>query len=99
MEGILHLPCRMVLGLEQSIEVPERALHNISFYFSEAHFQEDLAHLIDKALVRMYLGSINRTRRRMNIIRSEVFLFPFSTPEHLGSDLGDLFLDSYALKH
>ena len=42
MEGILHLPCRVVLRLEKGIEVPERTLNNIAFYLCEPHLKKYL---------------------------------------------------------
>ena len=59
-EGILHVSCWVVLGLEKGIEVPERTLNDFAFDLSEAHFQEDLAHLFYKAPIRVYLSPVER---------------------------------------
>src|SRR5690606_37018209 len=52
-ESVLHISCRVILRLEEGVEIAERTLDNPAFNLGKAHFQEDLAHLLNKAPVGM----------------------------------------------
>ncbi len=83
MKSILHITCRMVLGLEQGIKVPETTLNYIAFDLCESHLQKDLAHLIDKPLVGVCLHTIYGLHRSINIICTQMLMFPGTCSDHI----------------
>ena len=58
-EGVLHLPGGMVLGLEEGIEVPEAGLDDLTLDLDKAHLQHDLSHDIDQSLVGVLLAGVD----------------------------------------
>ncbi len=71
-ECVLHLPGRVVLGLEEGVEVPERLLDNATVEFLKSHFEEDLPHLGDDPLVGVDLARIGFLREFGHVIPAEV---------------------------
>ena len=61
-EGVLHLPGRVVLRLEEGVEVPEGLLDDAAVEFRKSHLEEDLPHLRDDPLVGMDLAGIRLLR-------------------------------------
>ena len=67
-EGVLHLPGRMVLGLEEGIEVPEAGLNDRPLDLDKSHLQHDLPHVIDQSLVGMPFSRKNPIGRERDVI-------------------------------
>ena len=70
-EGILHLPGGMVLGLEESIEVPEAGLHNLALDLHKAHLQHDLPHEVDEPLVGVPLSGVDLVRGQGDVVGTD----------------------------
>ena len=49
-KSILHFTGRVILRLEERVEVPECALHNLPVHLGKTHLQKDLAHLVYEPL-------------------------------------------------
>ncbi|OPZ43568.1 MAG: hypothetical protein BWY93_01135 [Euryarchaeota archaeon ADurb.BinA087] len=70
-KGVLHLPCRVVLRLEESIEVPVALLDDLPIQFLKPHREKDFTHLTDDPLVRVYLPGIEPPWQLLYIIAPE----------------------------
>ncbi len=75
-EGVLHLPRRVVLRLEERVEVPERTLHDPACDLGKSHVEEDAAHLVEEALVGVGLSRVGAFREFPDIVAPEGKVFP-----------------------
>ena len=77
-EGILHLTGRVVLRLEQGVEVPVGLLDDAAVEFGKSHVEQDLPHLGDDPLVGVDLTGICFSREFGDIIFAEVEVLPLA---------------------
>ncbi len=71
-ERVLHLAGRVVLRLEEGVEVPEGLLDDAPVEFLESHLEEDLPHLGDDPLVRVDLPGIRFLRELGHIVPAKI---------------------------
>jgi len=70
-EGVLHLPGGMILGLEEGIEVPEAGLYDLALNLHKAHLQHDLTHEIDEPLVGVLLARVDLVCGQGDVVGSD----------------------------
>ena len=89
-ERVLHLACRVVLRLEERIEVPVAGLDELTAHLDEAHLEQDPPHLVEEALVRVGLARDDAPRKAVDTVPAEGRVPPRASQEHLVGDLPDL---------
>jgi len=80
-ERVLHLAGRVILRLEEGIEVPVGLLDNVTVEFLKAHLEEDLPHLGNDPLIGVDLTGIRLFRELGHVIFAEVAVF--HSPERI----------------
>ena len=90
-EGVLHLAGRVVLRLEEGVEVPERLLDDASVEFGKAHFEEELPHLADDPLIGVDLAGVCLLRELGDIIPAQVFSLPCTGKDLFAGERSGLF--------
>jgi hypothetical protein len=92
-EGVELVSSRVVLRLEQRVEIPERREDEVAFDFREAHAQEDPPDLLDVGAQDVTLPRVDERGERLRVVPTEVDLAPSTGPQEVRRRLGDLFLE------
>src|SRR2546422_4939039 len=77
-ERVELVPRRMILRLEERIEVPERGEHKVSLDLREAHAEEDPADPLDVRAEDVTLAGSDEGRERLGVVPAEVDGLPFA---------------------
>src|SRR5439155_18450492 len=91
-ECIELVPCRMVLRLEQGIEVPERGENEVPLDFREAHAEEDPPDPLDVGSEDVPFPRPDQGRERLRVVPPEVDAPPLAGPEQVRRRLGHFLL-------
>ncbi len=74
------IACWMLLGLEEGIKVPERALNiGVGWHLLEAHFQKDLSESTPYFQQRMEMTTNWRDAQSVEVVFLEGLLLPVPT--------------------
>ena len=87
-ERVLHLARRVVLRLEQRVEIPERRLHQRRVPLLEPQVEEGAPGLLDDPLQRVALARMPRLGGEVDVVGLEADLAPLARGEHFGGQLG-----------
>ena len=88
-ERVVHVACRVLLRLEECVEVPERRLDVVVCrHFLKAHLEEDLTEFIPDLRERMAVARLRDGAECVRVQRFEEFGFPSATSQHLLCQLG-----------
>ncbi len=93
-ERILHVAGRVVLRLEESVEVPERRFNHRRDDFAEAHLEERAAGLLDDLAERVDFRRVDVFGRELDVVGAELDFAPGARLEVFGGEgvaLDDLF--------
>eukprot|EP00042_Codosiga_hollandica_P053874 m.716109 g.716109 ORF g.716109 m.716109 type:complete len:473 (+) comp58794_c0_seq2:749-2167(+) len=83
-EGVVHVASRVLLGLEEGVEIPERRLHEVvGGHFGEAHFEENLAVLGSDFEQWVKRAVLHRFAKRIEIELLEGLGGPRTIQQHL----------------
>ena len=93
-ERVLHLAGRVVLRLEEGVEVPERRLDHRRDDFGEAHLEERAAGLLDDLAERVDLGRVDVFGRELDVVGAEFDFAPGAGFEVFGGE--GVALDDFA---
>ena len=93
-ERVLHLAGRVVLRLEEGVEVPERRLDHRRDDFGEAHLEERAAGLLDDLAERVDLGRVDVFGRELDVVGAEFDFAPGADSRSSGVRV--LSLDNFA---
>ena len=82
-EGVVHVAGGVRLRLEQTIEVPERTLHeSVSRHLVETHLQEGFAELSPHFQQRVQVPSVGDLAASVQVLLLELGIFPGSSAKH-----------------
>lgn len=85
-ESIMSITCRMLLWLEESIEVPETGFSKaVGCHFLEAHFKEDFTELLTNFHERMQMTTSRRNTNSIKVVLFESSGLPFTTINNIRS--------------
>ena len=85
----MHVTSGMALGLEKSVEIPERALHEPGGrHLIETHAQENLTELRSDLHERVQVTTSGVTSSRLPVLFLELLLFPGSGADHISGKCG-----------
>ena len=96
-EGILEVPCRMVLRNEQHIQIPECRMDVLSVVLCESHIGEEFLHVSSETGERVFLGRIVCRCEGLYIEPPELHILPLSALDEIIGYLDGLLLDLDAL--
>lgn len=84
----MHVAGWMTLGLEERIEVPERALDPaICRHFIEAHGKKNFAELSSHLEQRVQVTALRDLASRIDVCLFELCSLPLTCAEHVGCEL------------
>jgi len=88
-ESIVHVTSGVTLRLEQSVEIPERALYESGGrHLIEPHAQKNLTELRSDLHQRVQVTTSGVTSSRLPVLLLELLLFPRSRADHVSSECG-----------
>ena len=93
-ERVLHVAGRVVLRLEEGVEVPERRLDHRRDDFGEAHLEERAAGLLDDFAERVDLGRVDVLGGELDVVGAEFDFAPGAGFEVFGGE--GVALDDFA---
>mmetsp|Transcript_36235 Transcript_36235/g.41276 ORF Transcript_36235/g.41276 Transcript_36235/m.41276 type:complete len:202 (+) Transcript_36235:402-1007(+) len=97
-EGILSVSGRMLLRLEQSIEIPERVFYIlVGGHFFETHFQQNIGHLSSHLQQGMQMSPLSFFALSIQIDRFEIFFGPVTLFQHFEGQISAGFHSFYAV--
>ena len=92
-EGVLHLAGRVVLRLEEGVEIPVALLDNVTVEFLKTHLEEDLPHLGNDPLVGVDLARVHLLRELGYVIPAEVSGLPAAREDLFAGKCAGLFAE------
>ena len=92
-ERVLHLAGRVVLRLEEGVEVPEALLDDVAVEFLKTHLEEDLPHLGNDPLVGVDLAGVRLLRELGYVIPAEVCRLPAAREDLFAGEGAGLFAE------
>ena len=80
----MHITSRVTLGLEKSIEIPERAFNKSgSRHFIETHLEKNFAELRSNLHERVQVSTLRITTSSIPVLFLKLLVFPSSRAQHL----------------
>mmetsp|Transcript_1816 Transcript_1816/g.2637 ORF Transcript_1816/g.2637 Transcript_1816/m.2637 type:complete len:231 (-) Transcript_1816:248-940(-) len=87
-EGVVSVPCGMLLRLEESVEIPETGLDVVVCgHFLKAHLGEDLTELRTDLQEGMQMAAGNGTTHGIEVVSLELLALPGSLSHHVGKHI------------